>query len=58
MSVLVQGRTGLNRAVDGDIVVVQLLPESEWSAPSELVLQDEDGDPGNLLLIICLFSFS
>ena len=37
---------GLNRAVDGDIVALQLLPEEEWSAPSELVLQDEEEDPG------------
>lgn len=38
-----QGREGLNRAVDGDTVAVELLPEEEWSAPSEIVLQD-DGD--------------
>ncbi|KAJ9592683.1 hypothetical protein L9F63_015655, partial [Diploptera punctata] len=43
--VLVQGRVGLNRAVDGDIVALKLLPKEEWSAPSELVLQDEDDDP-------------
>lgn len=38
-----QGREGLNRAVDGDTVAVEVLPEEEWSAPSEIVLQD-DGD--------------
>jgi len=45
---LVQGRVGLNRAVDGDIVAVKLLPQEEWSVPSDLVLQDED-DSGKIL---------
>lgn len=36
-----QGRTNLNRAVDGDIVAIEILPDSQWSAPSEIVLQDE-----------------
>jgi exosome complex exonuclease DIS3/RRP44 len=39
---------GLNRAVDGDIVAVKLLPQEEWSVPSGLVLQDED-DSGKIL---------
>lgn len=47
---MVQGRKGLNRAVDGDIVAVKLLPESEWSSPSDIVLQDEiEEDPGDIL---------
>lgn len=36
----------MNRSVDGDIVAVEILPEEEWSAPSEVVLmadiQDND----------------
>ncbi|XP_075227748.1 exosome complex exonuclease RRP44-like protein Dis3 [Lycorma delicatula] len=47
--ILVQGREGLNRAVDGDTVAIELLPESEWSIPSELVLQDEEIDSGDVL---------
>lgn len=39
--ILLQGRLSLNRAVDGDIVAVELLPEDQWSAPSDLVLQDD-----------------
>lgn len=39
-----QGYTGLNRAVDGDIVAVELLPEEQWSAPSEIVLQDDENN--------------
>uniref|UniRef100_A0A1B6DID1 PIN domain-containing protein n=1 Tax=Clastoptera arizonana TaxID=38151 RepID=A0A1B6DID1_9HEMI len=49
--ILVQGREGLNRAVDGDNVAIELLPEEEWSAPSEIVLQDDEtvdtGDVGD-----------
>lgn len=40
--ILVQGRMSLNRAVDGDIVAVELFPEDQWTAPSEIVLQDEE----------------
>ncbi|PNF38325.1 Exosome complex exonuclease RRP44 [Cryptotermes secundus] len=47
--ILVQGRVGLNRAVDGDIVAVKLLPEEEWSVPSHMVLQDEGDDSEDVL---------
>ncbi|EDW83411.1 uncharacterized protein Dwil_GK22331 [Drosophila willistoni] len=40
--ILLQGRESLNRAVDGDIVAVELLPETEWSAPSEIVLEEKN----------------
>uniref|UniRef100_A0A669E2X9 Exosome complex exonuclease RRP44 n=1 Tax=Oreochromis niloticus TaxID=8128 RepID=A0A669E2X9_ORENI len=39
--VLIQGLQNLNRAVHQDVVAVQLLPRSEWVAPSSVVLQDE-----------------
>jgi len=38
----VQGRSHLNRAIDGDIVVVEMLPDDQWLSPSEIVLQDEE----------------
>lgn len=44
-----KGRDGLNRAVDGDIVALELLPENEWSGPSEIILQDDQDDPGDVL---------
>jgi exosome complex exonuclease DIS3/RRP44 len=31
---LIQGRVAMNRAMDGDIVAVELLPEEQWAAPS------------------------
>ncbi|XP_016981483.2 exosome complex exonuclease RRP44 [Drosophila rhopaloa] len=40
--ILIQGRESLNRAVDGDLVAVELLPENEWSAPSEIVLEEKN----------------
>uniref|UniRef100_A0A3Q3WEL5 Protein DIS3 homolog n=1 Tax=Mola mola TaxID=94237 RepID=A0A3Q3WEL5_MOLML len=39
--VLIQGLQNLNRAVNQDVVAVQLLPQSQWVAPSSVVLQDE-----------------
>ncbi|KAF5828225.1 hypothetical protein DUNSADRAFT_18006 [Dunaliella salina] len=32
--ILLAGRSHMNRAMDGDIVAVELLPESEWRGPS------------------------
>ena len=34
LPVLLQGRESLNRAMDGDSVVIELLPTSQWRAPS------------------------
>lgn len=31
----------MNRAVDGDVVVVELFKEEEWISPSEIILEDE-----------------
>ncbi|WWC59353.1 uncharacterized protein I303_101905 [Kwoniella dejecticola CBS 10117] len=48
--VLLVGREAMNRSVNGDVVVVEILPESEWKAPgSEVVdqdvaLRDDDAD--------------
>lgn len=42
---MIQGRESLNRAIDGDIVCVELLPEKDWSSPSEIVLEDNANDP-------------
>lgn len=39
--VLIQGLQNLNRAVNQDVVALQLLPCSQWVAPSSVVLQDE-----------------
>lgn len=36
-----QGRAGLNRAVDGDIVAIEVFDEDQWLAPSGVVLEDE-----------------
>lgn len=39
--VLIQGLQNLNRAVNQDVVAVQLLPHNQWVAPSSFVLQDD-----------------
>ena len=45
-SVLLSGRAAMNRAIDGDLVAVEILPESEWVRPgsrlvSETVTEEE-----------------
>jgi exoribonuclease R len=40
--VLLLGREHMNRAVHGDVVVVEVFSESEWKAPADEVV-DQDG---------------
>ncbi|BFZ19682.1 hypothetical protein BsWGS_22722 [Bradybaena similaris] len=40
--VFVQGLMNLNRAVNDDIVAIEMLPEAEWSCPSSLVLAEDE----------------
>ena len=40
-SLLVLGRDNSNRAVQGDIVVVEILPKSQWKAPSTKIIEEE-----------------
>ncbi|PKI85124.1 Dis3p [Malassezia vespertilionis] len=39
--VLLLGREAMNRAVDGDVVYVALLPESEWKGSTNTVLESD-----------------
>ncbi|KAJ0178909.1 hypothetical protein K1T71_005684 [Dendrolimus kikuchii] len=48
-SILLQGHIGINRAVDGDTVAIEIFPEEEWRKPSDIVLEDKSEDPGDLL---------
>jgi len=36
--IYIRGREAMNRAVDGDVVAVELLPKSEWRAPTDVVV--------------------
>jgi exosome complex exonuclease DIS3/RRP44 len=39
--ILLVGRENMNRAVQGDIVAVEVFPESEWKAPAEEVIDQQ-----------------
>ena len=39
--VLLIGRENMNRAVQGDVVVVEVFAESEWKAPGDAVVDQE-----------------
>jgi exosome complex exonuclease DIS3/RRP44 len=38
---LIIGRESSNRAISGDIVVVEVLPKNQWKAPSSKILEEE-----------------
>lgn len=40
-AVLLVGTENMNRCVTGDMVVIEVLPESEWRAPADEVLDEE-----------------
>lgn len=42
--VLIVGRENQNRSIDGDVVVIELLPKSEWRFPSNLAVDQEAAD--------------
>lgn len=53
-ALLILGRENINRAVDGDVVVVEVLPKDQWKEPSSQIIEEEtvtknenaDGDEG------------
>ena len=53
---LIAGTQHINRAIDGDVVAIELLPKEEWKLPSVLVREmpkeneedsDDDEEQGN-----------
>ena len=38
---LILGRENINRAVDGDVVVVEVLPQEQWKEPSTKIIEEE-----------------
>ncbi|KAI9782948.1 MAG: exosome catalytic subunit dis3 [Geoglossum umbratile] len=40
-SLIVLGRENMNRAVQGDTVVVEVLPKDQWKAPSSRIIEEE-----------------
>ena len=40
-SLLVLGRENINRAVQGDVVVVEVLPKDQWKEPSTKIIEEE-----------------
>ncbi|KAJ2976542.1 hypothetical protein NQ176_g4893 [Zarea fungicola] len=38
---VILGRENINRAVDGDVVVVELLPQDQWKQPSTKIIEED-----------------
>jgi exosome complex exonuclease DIS3/RRP44 len=51
--ILLVGRENMNRAVQGDMVVVEVFSEQEWKAPTEEVI-DQDSESEFVLTQIAL----
>jgi hypothetical protein len=41
--ILLLGRENMNRAVQGDVVIVEVFDEKEWKAPTDEVVDQESG---------------
>ncbi len=41
-ALVILGRDNINRAVDGDVVVVEVLPRDQWKAPSSKIIEEEN----------------
>jgi len=39
---LIVGRENINRAVQGDVVAIQILPESEWRGTTDTIVEEGD----------------
>jgi exosome complex exonuclease DIS3/RRP44 len=48
--VLLIGRENMNRAVNGDVVVIEVFDKKEWKAPADEVV-DQDGKRGFVIII-------
>jgi exosome complex exonuclease DIS3/RRP44 len=53
----VQSRLNMNRAINGDVVVAQLLPESEWTCPEKMI-RLRDAEEGLFTAIIFYLLYS
>lgn len=42
--IFIQGLQYLNRAIQDDIVAIEILPKTEWVAPSSLILEEKDDE--------------
>ncbi|XP_009369787.2 exosome complex exonuclease RRP44 homolog A [Pyrus x bretschneideri] len=42
--IIIYGRTNMNRAFDGDIVAVELLPQDQWHEEKSIALADEENE--------------
>jgi len=41
-ALLILGRDNINRSVDGDVVVIEVLPQDQWKEPSSKIIEEEN----------------
>lgn len=50
--ILILGRQDMNRAFDGDVVAVELLPQSSWAGSEAGKIADRDGKYISVLVVM------
>lgn len=43
-NVLIKGREDINRVIDGDVVVIEMYPQKQWKAESDLLITNDNDD--------------
>ena len=46
-NVLIKGREDINRVIDGDVVVIEMYPQKQWKAESDLLITNDNDDGDN-----------
>ncbi|VFQ59900.1 unnamed protein product [Cuscuta campestris] len=49
--IIVYGRANMNRAFDGDVVVVEILPREQWQEEKSLAIADDDEEEEDIHLV-------
>ncbi|XP_075655871.1 exosome complex exonuclease RRP44 homolog A [Castanea sativa] len=49
--IIIYGRTNMNRAFDGDVVAVELLPQDQWHEEKSLSIADEEDEEEDVHLV-------
>lgn len=41
---MIKGREDINRVIDGDLVIIEMYPQKQWKAESDLLIMNDNDD--------------
>ena len=41
---MIKGREDINRVIDGDLVIIEMYPQKQWKAESDLLITNDNDD--------------